>query len=188
MTQRKAIIASILASLIVLYFLDPILSFLARLTLRIASVLFLAYLDRLYAEVAISDPNFGFYLLNCATGISIGFTIGFISGAIGLFEKRITSTFTVNRSLWLGAIVLVAVSVLLLAGTVDSYIRLKTSSTFYQRLAVIAPHITDQQRKEFLARFASMESKANFEAVMRTMDEIALKNNVKLPKNKLYPF
>jgi hypothetical protein len=186
-TWRRAIIASILAGLIILYFLDPILSFLGRLTLRIAGALFSAYLDGLYAGVAISEPNFGFYLLLCATGFSLGITSGFILQGLGVIEKRISSTLLPERVRRV-AILSAIISILLLVATVDSYIRLKTISTFNQRLSVITPLITDQQRKEFLARFASMESKADFEAVMRTMDEVAVKNNVKVPKNRLYPF
>jgi hypothetical protein len=188
-TQRRAIIASILATLIVLYFLDPILSFLGRLTLNIAGVFFAAYLDRLYAEVAISEPNFGFYLVGCASAVSLGGTTGFILGAAaaGVFKKRVASIPPAKR-LWLIAIFLAIISFLLLGITVDSYIRLKTTSTFNQRLAIISPHISDQQRKQFIARFASMERKVDFEVIMRIMDAVAAKNNVKLPKNRLYPF
>jgi MFS family permease len=187
-TWPRAIIAGILASLIVIYFLDPILSFLGRLTLYVAGALFATYLDRLYAEVAISEPNFGFFFLAGAAGTSLGCAIGFILGA-SVLKKRVTSIASPPvKYVWLIAIILVVISVPLLAVTVDSYIRLKTTSTFNQRLAVIAPQISDQQRKEFLARFASMESKADFEAVMHTMDEVAVKNKVKLPKNRLYPY
>jgi hypothetical protein len=186
-TQRRAIIGSILASLIVIYFLDPILSFLGRLTLRVAGDLFTAYLDRLYAEVAVSELNFGFLFFAWIASIFLGCTIGFILSKSGIFKKRKSSTPPARLSRFI-AIVLCIISVLLLALTVDSYIRLKTASTFNQRLTVITPLISDQERKEFLAGFASMESKGDFEAVMRSMDKVAEKNNIKLPKNRLYPY
>ena len=74
------------------------------------------------------------------------------------------------------------------AASVDSYIRLKSVSTFNQRLAVLTPHLSDQQRKEFVARFASMRRQADFESIMRDLDAIASQKKVSLPENKLYPF
>jgi hypothetical protein len=187
-TQRKAIVASIVASLMVLYFLDPILSFLGRLTLRVASTLFTAYLDGLYAEVAAAEPNFGFLFLVFVAGSVLGLSTGYV---VVVIIRQLSRT-PPSEPRWgyanIYAAVLFATGLFLLAFSVDSYIRLKTTSTFNQRLAAVTPYISDQQRKELLARFASMEHKSDFEAVMRAMDAIATENKIVLPTNRLYRF
>ena len=65
--QRKAIAASVIATLIVLYFINPIFSFLGRSLLSISEFAFRSYLDRLYSEIASGDPNYGFLFLSFFT-------------------------------------------------------------------------------------------------------------------------
>jgi predicted PurR-regulated permease PerM len=186
--QRRAIAASVIAALIVLYFLDPILSFFARLTLKVAAVAFHSYADRIYAEVATAEPNFGFMFLGGVSGFFLAFGLHELVDYIQRFRTRPEPRPNRRRLRFLRPLMILLLTLLPFAASVDSYIRLKSVSTFNQRLAVLTPHLSDQQRKEFVARFASMRRRADFESIMRDLDAIASQKKVSLPENKLYPF
>jgi len=186
--QTRAIAAGIIASLIVFYFLNPILSFLGRLTLKVAAIGFHSYADRIYAEIATGEPNFGFMFLSFVSGIVLGAWAYLLGVFVGGFRRQGERRPPGRRYRIVVPLLLLVVTLVAFAGLVDSYIRLKSVSSFQQRLAVLTPHLSDQQRKEFVARFASMRRRVDFESIMRDLDAIASQKKVSLPENKLYPF
>lgn len=80
-------------------------------------------------------------------------------------------------------VVAFAVSLML----VDSWLRLGASSTFNQRMAIVAPLITDQQSKELRAKWALMKSRRDYDAIQEQLAAIARDHQVVMPENKLYP-
>ena len=89
------------------------------------------------------------------------------------------------------AVPLLAASTVILGGlflAVDSYVRLRTTSTFRQHLAVIGPVITDQEMKQLLSSWASMRNRNDYDALVNEMHRIAQVNKITLPENKLYPW
>ena len=186
---KQSIIAGVIASLIVIYFLDPILTFLARILLSVSSIAFKSYLDRLYCEIATSDPNIPFFFLLMLCGFGTGsITVIFLSYVFKSKIKESTQLIEKAGSVKrFYALILVASFGLILL-TVDCYIRLKISSTFRQHMTVIAPTISEQEYKEFFSSFALIENKADYDALTNSLEEVAQKNGLKLPKNKLYYF
>lgn len=55
------------------------------------------------------------------------------------------------------------------------------SASFNQRLTVLAPAISDVEYKTLKARWASMKSKADYDALVSLMDNRAAELGVKLP-------
>ena len=86
--HRTPIICSIIASMVFLYCLDPILSWLGMLFLRVAEFISSAYLDRIYAEAShLETQNYSFYVVVLIILIFMAFSSTFIR--IGFM--RITS-------------------------------------------------------------------------------------------------
>ena len=183
---RPAILTGIISSLLVVYFVDPIFSFLGRLAIRASKSASGSYLDRLYSEVATAEPNFGFIALMAIAGLMLGMGISAIRGTIKPWPRESKEPASPRRrvlrvAFWL----LVSLFPTLVA--VDSYIRLKTVSTFNQRLDVISPEITELERKRFISDFASMRGKSDFDLIMSKMETIAVSKGISLPENLLYP-
>ena len=57
----------------------------------------------------------------------------------------------------------------------------KINTSFNQRLTVLAPAITDGEYKTLKARWASMQSKADYDALTTAMEKRAAELNVTLP-------
>lgn len=52
---------------------------------------------------------------------------------------------------------------------------------FHHQLALVAPHIDEDQEERLVADFASMKGIMDYEAVMKRIDEIAAEHEVELP-------
>lgn len=188
--ERGQIITGIISGLLVIYFIDPIFSFLGRHAINISTYLFSSYLDHLYSEIATSEPNFGFLGLLLVAGSTVGFSAGLITGMVkDAFVKLPPSQEKPKSKSKIATLIpLLFIFFASIFVSVDSYIRLKTSSTFNQYINVVSPYITDHERKVLIARFSSMRGVADFDNVMHQIEGIAKANNVVLPTNKLYPF
>jgi hypothetical protein len=198
--QRSAIIASIVASLLVLYFIDPILTFLSKLFLNIADILFSSYLDRLYAEISSGDPNIGLIFIYLFFGAPTILCIYILTKKIlSLIRKNDLDALTekgdkkiivkkIKKLSFYLTINLIILSILGLFIIVDHYVRFKTSSSFHQYMTVIHPSISDKEYKELLAQYASMRTKADYDELIRKILNISKNSGVELPENKLYPF
>lgn len=199
-SQRNAIVAGVIASLVVIYFIDPILTLLSKLLLSLSNILFTSYLDRLYAEISTGDPNFGFnFLLLFCSLPSFVCIIFLIKKALNLIGKRISKQLSEDnkennrgekkKKLYSRIqIHFVLLSILGLFVIADQYIRLKTSSTFHQYMTVVHPLISDKEYNELLAIYASMKNKADYDALIIKLRDTSEKFGIDLPENKLYPF
>src|ERR1700730_5212505 len=76
-----SVLASVIASLVFVRFLDPILSFLARQVLTIGSAVRSSYITRLYTEIAVGDFDHAYYLTMLLAALVI-----FIAMALILFH------------------------------------------------------------------------------------------------------
>ena len=55
------------------------------------------------------------------------------------------------------------------------------NTSFNQRVAALAPRITDQQVKELRARWALMEKRSDYLSIVADMDKLAKETGSKLP-------
>jgi len=181
------------------YFVDPLLSFLGRILLYVSNALFHAYVDRLYSEIAVGYPELSLVFLFIFTATVVGITIGFVASYISYSiselhksKKHRSSRKTVKQkkkinTLKIIIMISIMLSLTLTFGTVDTYIRFKTRTTFEQYIIILSPYISDQKVKELYSQFASMQKKADFDVLMQTIRQIASRHKIHLPKNKLYP-
>jgi hypothetical protein len=59
---------------------------------------------------------------------------------------------------------------------------LQLNASFNQRMAVLAPEITDLEAKRLRARWASMRSREDYLAITAGMDAVANQKGIKLRK------
>jgi formate hydrogenlyase subunit 3/multisubunit Na+/H+ antiporter MnhD subunit len=69
-----------------------------------------------------------------------------------------------------------------------SSISKRTTSSFNQHLRIITPYITTQEKDLIISEFASMKSQKDYRILYDKINSIAVKNDLELPKNKLYIF
>ncbi len=62
------------------------------------------------------------------------------------------------------------------------YTNLQLNTSFRQRLTVLAPKLSEQEHKEFLASWAAMHSRKDFDAITDRMNTLAQARNVVLPE------
>jgi hypothetical protein len=197
--MRAGILSGLVASMLFIYFIDPILSLVGRFVLHFASKLHLLYLDRLYSELATGDIDHAYLLHNLIIVLAIGFITGLWTSVIYIYkhkktteeeksdsEKDLTS-YSIGKVVAAFFFSLIIVVVLLL-DLVDSHIRLKTSTSYNQYLTIVSPHINDIEFKTLKAQYASMKSKKDYDNLLEHINSIAKANGITLPDNKLYPF
>ena len=59
---------------------------------------------------------------------------------------------------------------------------MQLKASFYQRLTVLVPRISDQQYKEYLASWASMRNEDDYRNIVEHMENDAKKNGITLPE------
>lgn len=196
----KSIFAGLLATAIFVYFLDPILSFLGRTLISTSSEVYKNYLDRLYAEIAAGVPSYSYLVWHTMIWIFASFfamTFGMVLLATKKRDKKREKQRTeddstmyprrLRRPAFLGLIGATIMLLALLLSATRGYVRLQTTSTFNQHITILGPHITDLERRELLAQFASMKSKEDFDRLAKRMHDLASQFSLELPKNRLYP-
>jgi uncharacterized membrane protein (DUF106 family) len=106
---------------------------------------------------------------------------------IEALEKKVQeSRKSQNRLFKVISLLFVIITFLLLLFTIAYYISIKTKSTFEQRINIISPYISDQQRKIIISHYSLMHNERDFKNVMQEIDSFANKNKIKLPENPLY--
>jgi hypothetical protein len=83
--NRKAIIISIISTIICIYFVEPILSFLGNLGLFIMRAISDTLYNRLFEEIALGKPDYAFALVTFLFVLS---TIPILFVTIGLWTRK----------------------------------------------------------------------------------------------------
>lgn len=181
---KIGIISGIISSLLVIIFINPILSFVWRVTVAVAGSVHQGYVDRLYRDAAMPDINF-VGLLTYLAVLEFGFMTSMFTVFNFRFENFPQPYMLIGKVNRYGGY-LVQLSVLLLIiglftgfSIVDGISRLNAS--FTQRLTVLAPAINDTEYKTLRARWASMQSKADYDAIVIAMDKRAKELSITLP-------
>ena len=190
---RKAVLASVIASVIVIILIQPALNLAWRFILSSGRAL----TDGIYANAALGHRNWVDYITYrfCVTS-SLGFVLGIlvfmyakkialatpeeVSKTVrGRVLRRILDLLS-SRTLLTATFVIMVLSSYLTLTSI--YYDLQLNTSFTQRLTVLAPRISDQEYKEFMASWASMTSRKDYEAIMKRMEDVAATHAVMLPK------
>jgi hypothetical protein len=173
---KERITSGLIVWLLVTIFIQPILSFAWKAILVVGGFVHRGYVDRIYRGAAIGDRDgYGFLLVIALMMFIPAFRLFFLA-------REMREYAGIDRLLRTTLKFFVVISYLLLAGifTVVRGTKLITAS-FTQRLTVLAPTISDNEYKTLKARWASMQAKADYDALVATMDKRAAELGVTLP-------
>ena len=179
---NRPLVAGVVSGIIVLVFIQPILSFLWRFLLSNIKSL----VNAACAQAALGYTDiFNFWFMSALTSVTVGFVTGFASSRL-LRGFGMSQSVPKNRSPWLatGLPVLFAIVVILAGASTmaRNYVVMQLKASFYQRLAVLAPKISEQEHKEYLASWAAMRNEEDYRRIVESMEVSAKKNGATLPE------
>ena len=179
--MKIGIISGVISSVIVVIFIQPILSVTWGAITVVGSHVHQGYVDRIYKNAAVADRNLlgdmtFLYLLMLPALVSLIFSFRFRLGhrPEWPFSHRVLNVFSV-------AAALLSVVTILVGFSLSSGI-LEISASFNQRLTVLAPAISDTEYKTFRARWASMSTEADYKSLVSDMESRSKDLKVILPK------
>jgi hypothetical protein len=178
----RPLVTGVISGIIVLVFIQPILGFLWRFLLsNIKSMRDGACIQAALGYTDRFDFLFMATLILVTVGVNTGFAIVAVHRAadVARSKQRILSL-RVSRILW----VVLSIAIIL-SGTVEltySFVIMQLKASFYQRLAVLAPKISEQEYKEYLASWAAMHNEEDYRRIVESMDASAKKSGTTLPQ------
>lgn len=91
------------------------------------------------------------------------------------------------KSLRIVATIFSSISIIIILYVyVSNFAELQLNTSFNQRLAVLAPQISDQQLKDLRAQWALMTKRDDYLKIQNTMERLAKEHKIKLPKLRRY--
>jgi len=179
---KVGIIGGLISSLVVLVFIQPILSLLWRAILTTGGYVHQGYIDRIYRRAATEGSNpYGqttlYIVVMTAVFLALFWSLRSLESDPGsdFFARFARVASLVSWTMLLITALTVVGRLAILTGTA------KTAETFTQRLTVLAPAISDTEYKTLRALWASMHGKADYEAIVSSMDRRATELGVTLP-------
>ena len=184
---RRGILASIIASLIVIIFVQPLLRIIWSVLLKVGLSFFQSYVDSIYLNAARAQRNevgviILFLILTLIFSLFSGVALFATRSVFPAPRKTIQSKKRLLFLLW------VCVFIIFLLGisiVITPFTNLQLNTSFQQQLTVLSPKISELERKEIEAEWALMKSRKDFEDISKRMNEIAKKHGVVLPPNLL---
>jgi hypothetical protein len=184
------VIGSIIASIIVGIFFQPIITYISNIVTTTISGTYKGWNDGIYVQAAASPLFSSVYLI--VTFITL-FLLGFSAGAtlVLIIMASRSRVFTGVRDRFIfSPRNLRRVTIMLLALTtplaliVNSriYSEFQATATFDQRLMALEPVISDVQRRTLRSEWAVMRSRADYDRINGQMEELAAKAHLVLPK------
>ena len=174
------IITSIIGSVVVIVFIQPLMNFIWKTVLTVGGAVHEGFVDRLYRAAAISDPS----RFTIVVGLAIILFILIFEMQPLLFSPNYEA-FSTDRQTNLTKrflIFIALITVLFIFTLIFGIFDLRMS--FTQRLTILAPGITDIEYKTLNAEWVKMKSKADYQAIVATMDKRAAELNITLPPAK----
>jgi hypothetical protein len=179
---RERITSGLIVWVLVTIFIQPILSFTWKAIVVVGGFVHQGYVDRIYRSAALGDRD-AYGLLILATFFLTILITSTLLNVRDMTEGNIPKSFRITvLAASITAKILAVSSILLIffAFTITTGTKLIIVS-FTQRLTVLAPAISDAEYKTLKARWASMQGKADYDALVVAMDKRAAELGVKLP-------
>ena len=184
-----SVISSLIASVLFLAFLEPIVEFLSRIVSALLSHVASGTLDSMYEQAAIgSERAMLFLVLEIMLATMAAFAVfPFFVITIMRFKREANSEGkNVRLNLRNFLLIQSALSVCMLTSIVymtsSSVIGIQATASYEQRMLVASPHLSEQEEEEFASRWASMEGRADYVALMLKLEEAAKDGGWKLPR------
>lgn len=192
--HKAGIVSSLLATIFFIYFLQPILTWISQVVVKLMTITSTAFLDKIYVQAAsLQTQDYSFLLLLFVIGIPCGFST--ITLMLVIFGKgtnrskepepkriRIPSSALKTCFALVNVGFILAVFVFVSA----NFIQLRAIVTFKQQMRALAPYIDDAEEEQIFSRWSLMKSNSDYEKISNTVAELAKRSNLELPETALY--
>lgn len=180
---KKEVYVSVIVTILTIIFIDPILKFIWSGMVLFGTNTYQGFLDSMYKSASLGDRNHVVVLIwmsvcSLIMGVAAG-SITRITTEKPISFEKINKRPKLKKALLLSFFAIAILSALLSVTSV--FVDLQLNTSFQQRLTVLAPKIPEQEYKELLASWASMENREDFELIVSRMETLAEHNNIKLP-------
>ncbi len=180
---RKGLLVSLVTSVLVLIFIDPLLKLTASWLMSLGSTMATSWTNGIYLSAALGlREKFSFIILALGASIISGVTAGVVAGRI-LARRSSASGLRKRKGLLVAIDAIFAL--LFLVGSfgilTSNFAELQLVASFNQRLTVLAAKATDQQVRDLRASWAMMQNRKDYEAINAEMQKLSAQFGVKLP-------
>ena len=198
-TMRKSILASIIASILVIIFIQPILGLAYTFIIFIGEYVYTGFSNQIYHNAALGERPTTVFMMFVAMLVSINLFFVLLTFLVFLLtrtskteasegskvDKKESFIHKKRLNSFLKMASVISYGVLLLCSLIlltFEFTNLQLNTSFQQRLTVLAPKLTELENKELQAQWASMNTRADFEAITEQMSRLAKDRNVVLPE------
>lgn len=200
--MRQAVVAGVLASLIVMIFIEPILTWMWGLISESSINYWQNFVDSAYANASFGRRSISsIFILSLFVELLSGAIIVVIFkpllkpwiikrfGGVKNDEERENKLSKLNKvllfirvtNIFLGIFLVVILFRFLMVAFID----FQLNSSFERRIASLTPVITDQQYKELRARWATMKNHKDYIDIREKMNSLANEKHLVIPNNLL---
>ncbi len=187
---RVSVMASIVASVVVGIFLNPILSWFSDAAIGFVGVFYGGYLDRIYSAAAKSPENSMlfelFYWVMCMIAMFIvllGYSLSRVRNStsslqrIGSYVLKSGANFS-----HVTAILTTVIVLLFVADITTNFVKLRISSNFHRNIIALSPYISDTDNKKLNSEWVLIQKKADYTKLMAEIADFAESYHAQLPK------
>lgn len=183
---KKAVFVGIIASIIIIYFIEPFFQFLWAYMGPLFSGLYGVKLDMICKDAARGFTNKeSVYLILVLISLMFGLPCSILSFYFKVKSNKIEKRPILDNK-YIGkpfTIIFFILFFLWFFNAAHSFVfNYLMNTTFLQKLIVLKPVLTEQQEEEFRAMWALMGNRADFKMIQKKLDEVAEEHGVKLPE------
>ncbi|OGR03838.1 MAG: hypothetical protein A2520_01465 [Deltaproteobacteria bacterium RIFOXYD12_FULL_53_23] len=181
-SNRKSIIISIIASSLMIIFIQPILSFMWEFLILISNYTYKGLLDSVYKNASLGDRNwviawFAIVIFLIPTASTIGLSLRKIfRNNAKKNDKKEHNNQKGSKYLMVGLLIL---STLYMAMSV--FMDIQLNARFNQRIAALSPYLQEIEIRTMRSKWALMTSREDFDKIEEIVQRYALNNSIKLP-------
>ncbi|PPC76965.1 hypothetical protein C4K68_12685 [Pokkaliibacter plantistimulans] len=183
---KVGIITGIVASMVFVYFLDPIIRIFGEGVFYASNYVVSGLVDSLYQKSALGvakDPSLAVYAL------IIGFITAFPVAMIRIFFQKKSNDDKPRENSKRSGIMLIPIAILPLMLFYQMWTMMfqyEVVTSFDQHIKIVTPYISEKEKQFIVSKFSMMNGESDFKSVYAELDKIASENKLVLPKNKIY--
>jgi hypothetical protein len=185
--RRRIWVGSIISNLVVAIlfaiFFQNIATAISNLIVNIIGTFYKGYIDSLYNQAAESPSDFLLLYLLVLIVFMPGFVVIVFWVVSNIATKLATDDKTIkSRTTYRMLLFAPFPFVIFLFGISGPIVSIEANAKFQRRLMLISPVISQQEKNEFLGKWARMKSQDDYNKIMDDMQSVAKKYGSELPK------
>lgn len=179
---RREVYVGVIISVLVMFFVEPLLRSASSIVVWAGANIYEGISNSIYREAALGfREKFSFITLAFGISLLTGIMTGTAFAMFGKHDATAEAKRSCTKKYLAGALAFaIFLQSLYVVGT--NFADLQLNASFNQRIAALAPKVSDQQIKELRAKWALMERRGDYSVIVSEMDRLAVSVSAKLPK------